>query len=592
MTLLIKASIEDDYTEGDFDEAEKLLAASTYIVLDWETRKTDTFDGKLPLGCAVGIPYRSNFRTWYVNPEDLIKLWPTISSKELIMHNAKFDLQICEELGCEFDGIFWDTMIMAHLSSENEYSYELDHLGLMYFGHRKMMDITLFEKAFGGWHNIPFIAMGQYAMNDLHITWKLFLKYLGELQTKGLLDKVWPQCREYVQTLRLTQSEGLAIDWQLLDVLSDDAERRIGELESRLGFCPGKRNQLLHTLYGSPAEGALGLKAPSLTSKGAPSTDASSLETLQERHPEHKEFFADLREWRKTTKDVTSFYRPFRLRKTEQGYLHPGIKQHGTKTGRLSCAEPNLQQIPREYSRVKQLFKAKPGYVLIEADFSQIELRVGARYAASFGDNTMLDLYESGADVHHNTSELVGSYKAFADKKEGRQVGKECNFLLIYGGGAPRLHDQLTDKYRINCTVNQCYDWSNQFHKAYPGFKECIAYFEHVHKKNGRVEYWNGRRRTIREVAYGKVKHHIAFNSMVQGGCGQVLMYTMNRIQRANLRSKMCNTVHDSIWFYVPVDYVDEEIPKIVELMRYVPERVFKMPFGVDITYLDPREEA
>lgn len=563
--------LEMPQVNSDCSECLEWLSRHSRVVFDFETAKTETFEGKYPLGVAIGIPHGLDIKTWYIYGDDLALVLPALQGKELIAHNIGFDLEILEQAGVKHHGPIWDTMIMAHLANENRMSYELDHLALMLLKERKA-DMKPLEKIFVGWEKIPPALMGAYAVQDIVLTYKLFTKLYADLQHQKLLD-LWPDAEAYIRTLQQVKRVGLDIDWNLLASLREAAAARIDEIQIELGFDPAKPSQLVDYLFVELGMTPTGTKEKS----GRPHTDDAALRELAERNPAHAERIALIQEFRNRSKALSTWYDGFAKRRGATNRLYPGLKQHGTRTGRLSCAEPNLQQLPRDGGRVKKVFVDRAGYRLVEFDYSQIELRVASWYAKGFDDPRMFDTYTEGADVHTLTAELVGAFNSLENKKEARQVGKTGNFLWIYGGSARRLQSMMWNQYNIHVTLEQAISWTEAFHTNYPGFRRAIRKTAYIAEKQGSIRMWHGRRRRL-----DSDHAHNAFNAVVQGGCAAVLMKTMNHIREQDLPSLMCNTVHDSIWFYVPEDELDSQIAEITRLMRLIPEEKFGLPFEVD----------
>lgn len=565
--------------EHQLELVKQHILDSAYLVVDVETHKTITYEGRHLLGVALACPVGLDLYTYYIVHPLWKQLQDVMEQKTWILHNARFDLEILKQNGFDFQRPFFDTMIMAHLIDQNFMSYELDHLALSLLRERKVEKMNLVEKAFGSWEKIPPSIMGEYAEQDVRVTWKLFSRLLGEME-KRELSKLWPDCMRYIRALQWICSIGIDVDWELLSELNNETAIKLNEIQQTLGFNPLKRNTLVDWLH----KNEQGLRLPILhrTATGAPATDDKALRAYAERADgDTKASLGLLLDYRRLAKAKSTWYEGFQRRCGDTRRLYPGIKQHGTKTGRLSCAEPNLQQIPRDSARVKQLFLSRPGFSLIEFDYSQIELRVASALAKQYGDSRMFDTYLEGADVHTLTSELIGAFDHIANRSEARQVGKTGNFLWIYGGSANRLQNMLWDQYDIRASYEMCEEWTSSFHRAYPGFKRCLYRCTQKVTQSGYIQYWNKRRHYIpREFA------HKAFNSWVQGGCGQVLMHGLIKLHELHkdgtIRSLVSNTVHDSVWVLVPEDDIERESEIIKKALSELPERVFKLPFIVD----------
>lgn len=585
---------------NSIEEINELIARleKTHIyVLDVETHKTDTFDNKTLLGVAIGVPDGLDLDTWYVRPEHFHLLFPVLSDREMVGFSLMFDLEICEQAGFKHTGFVWDVLIMHHLCNENEFAFSLDALSLRYLKQRKgvmwgkeTVDIVKLEKIFG-WNNIPIEFMSVYAEQDIQLTWKLWIRIRSELQKQGL-GKVYVPASRYVKSLQHVVQEGLLIDWNKLGELRAEAVIEMSRLELLIGFKPSKRGLLHRKLY-TTEDGGFGFPVvkwttPKSGAKPQAAQDTEALNRLIGRFAEHREYLNAVLEWRRLSKAVSTWYDGFELRRTASNRLHPGLKQHGTKTGRLSCAEPNLQQIPRERGRVKSLFLDPPGYVLLECDYAGVELRGGSYYAMKIGnDALMYEMFKENADVHAATATSIGAYSQVANPREARQVGKTGNFAWIYGVGAETFATQLYKLYNFNCSIEQAEEWTQLFHETYPGFRRVNKLYATFHQRHGYVELFNKRRARIApEVPGARPKHHIAFNRVVQGGCGQVLMYAINELSKqikdGRLKARMCNTVHDCVWFYVKPEDLDIATQQIIDIMRFVPEKVFGIPFEVE----------
>lgn len=227
--------------------------------------------------------------------------------------------------------------------------------------------------------------------------------------------------------------------------------------------------------------------------------------------------------------------------------------------------------------QVKKLFLAKPGHSLWELDYSQIELRVAVIYA---GVKWMKEAYINGEDLHHLTSEMIGSYAYFDKPAEGRQIGKMGNFLWCYDGGGLRLRESLWAQARMDIPLDQCEDWTKLFRQRTPEFRRASFKAKRIAEQRGYVLLWNGRRRRFNNNEDSRK----AWNSIIQGGAGQVMMRAMNSIRYADLNVQMCNTVHDAIWFHVP-EGCEHELDVASSLMVDAAKSAFEgsdMPFAVD----------
>lgn len=567
------------------------LDRTNIYVLDVETQYTESFDGKGLLGIALGVPNGMGLDTYYATPDEFGTIHHVLNNKDMVGFNLAFDLEILEQNGFVHEGHIWDVMVMAHLCDENEYQFSLDWLSQKYLGTTKgiiwgdsVVDIKKIEKIYGHWDDIPPLFMGTYAQQDVDLTWKLYVQLRGELE-KQELQMVYLASSYYVRALQHIMQEGIVVDWDLLEEMSAEAREQMAKYEKVIGFPAAKRKQLDELLYET-----MGLAPPKSTKTHARSQDNEAMSLLARRYPEHKDLFAAVVRWRNWAKAESTWYEGFRKRRTAQGRIHPGLKIHGTVTGRLSCAEPNLQQMPRDKAVAKRLFVDPPGWTLIEFDYSQVELRLAGFYAWKIGqDITIYDLYKNNEDIHEATGRAVGAYEQLPTPKQARQLGKTLNFALLYGAGFPRLQVQLFKDFGFESTLDQCERWHAAYHEAYPGLRSAAKRYENYHRKKGHIELWNGRKCRIRSKVPGiEAPHHDAFNRLVQGGCGVILMQALIKLSReikaGTIDARMCNTVHDSIWVYIPNDKLDQTTTQIIEIMETPPTNKFGVPFTVDPT--------
>jgi DNA polymerase-1 len=583
----------DDY---DLDAANKFkeqLRRTGIFVLDVETHKTDTFDTKELMGVAIGIPDGPDLSTFYFSADEFEEIHDLIQGKEMIGFSLMFDLEILEQNGYTHNGFVWDVLVMMHLANENEYQFSLDFLSLKYLRETKgvhwgesIVPIDKLEKIYG-WDDIPFMFMSEYAQQDIRLTYALWIRARTHLEQQKLAN-LYKVSARYVRALQHVVQEGLLIDWNLLETMQKEGRAEMERLEGVIGFEPSRRKMLDELLYEQ-----MKLPCLSFTQKGQRGQDKEALSRLIDRFPEHAVLFNAVLRWRNLAKADSTWYDGFKKRRTSTDRIHPGLKQHGTVTGRLSCAEPNLQQIPRDSSRVKRLFVDPPGSVLVEFDYNAVELRLGSYYAMKLGhDPIMYELFMEGLDPHAATAEVIGAYEQLDDRGTARQVGKTGNFAWIYGVGAETFKAQLYRQFRFNCTIPQAEAWKDAFHGAYPGFRRANLAYADYHKRHGYVEMWNRRRaRIIPEIPGIQAKHHIAFNRVVQGGCGQVLMQATimlsEKIRRGEIDARICNSVHDSLWFYIAPDKLEEVTAQIIDIMETPPTERFGIPFSVEAKQLN-----
>lgn len=225
------------------------------------------------------------------------------------------------------------------------------------------------------------------------------------------------------------------------------------------------------------------------------------------------------------------------------GRIHAGYKQMGTQTGRLSCARPNLQQVPRT-SDFRSLFVAEPGWKLVVADFSQIELRVAAEMSK---EERMIDAYRDGRDLHTETAALIAKVPLEEVTKSMRTSAKLCNFGLLYGAGPATLRKQAIAQYGIDMSPSEAKELVDGFREAYPTLYQWQQ--DHGTQTTEAVMTMYGRLRYL----YGfDDKYTTRINTVVQGSAGDIAKMSIKLLwdelqKQTELEAKLIAMVHDEI---------------------------------------------
>ena len=281
--------------------------------------------------------------------------------------------------------------------------------------------------------------------------------------------------------------------------------------------------------------------------KSGYSTDAEVMEKLRPYHP----IIGEILDYRKVAKLKSTYADGLLAAADEKGRVHTSFKQALTATGRLSSTEPNLQNIPikTELGREMRKFFAaeKEGYVLIDADYSQIELRL---LAAISGDEGMLSAFSEGADIHTSTAMNVFGVSAEEVSVELRKRAKAINFGIVYGMGAFSLANDL------NIPVYAAKEYIEGYLKSYPMVEKYLSDIVEKAKKDGFVTTLLGRRRYIKElsskrkmeVAFGE---RVAMNSPIQGSAADIIKLAMvnaeRRLREGGYDARLIMQVHDEL---------------------------------------------
>lgn len=411
----------------------------------------------------------------------------------------------------------------------------------------------------------------------------------GQLQRLPQLRRVWDrivcgasEAYEQVETWGVAASRENAQTFQVY------LEARLGELRERLsvydGLNPDSAPSVAKLLYET-----LGLPPVKETKGGALSTDKEALKALAGSHP----VVDDIREWRRLTKLHGTYAVGVPSNIRSDGRIHPSILLDGAETGRTSCKEPNLQNIARpstvEAKMARDLFVAPPGMILLEADYSQLELRVATMLS---GDPAMLDIWLRGLDYHQKTAELIAPIMWGIDASqvtsEHRSIAKTVNFGIIYGRTEVGLAKQL------GCSPEEAGRIIEAVKGQFKKFAEWCARQLDVARRTGYCHtWWDGeaaRRRALWNVVDhddGKRKHaeNAIVNTPIQGTasdfCVASVVAVVDWILSDFVPAKLVLTVHDSLLFELEESALEEVAVGVRRIMTQWPSA--GVPLVVDM---------
>ena len=381
--------------------------------------------------------------------------------------------------------------------------------------------------------------------------------------------------------LRDMEKEGFLVDEHALRELGNSFRGRIAELTSEIYEMAGGEfninspKQLSELLFVK-----MGLPTPKKTSQGY-STNAEVLENLSDDYP----ICAKILEYRKYKKLESTYIEALIRLRDENGRVHTSFDQTATATGRISSLEPNLQNIPvrTELGRgIRGAFVARPGWVLVDADYSQIELRVLAHIA---DDEAMISAFNSGEDIHRMTAAEVHGIAPSEVTGEMRSAAKAVNFGIVYG-----ISD-FTLARNIKVSRAEAREYIDKYFARYPGVKHYLDGAVTFAKETGYARTIMGRRRYIPEIHSSNFNmrsfgERCAMNSPIQGAAADIIKIAMVRVHdaiaKAGLRARLILQVHDELMIEAPA----EEADAVTELLRECMENVteLKVPLKTDIS--------
>jgi len=499
----------------------------------------------------------------------------------LLFVNAQFDILSLETIDIYvYQNSFVDIPTMAHLINENKpYNKGLDSLAQYYLKDPgKLKDPELDKEKKTGWPNTTWQQIWPYAQKDAELTWRLYEILRNMSEWRDLPAEIWPHKQDLIRVLLSMKRHGVRIDKELAHKYVQLGEERMAQIEKDLGINPASPKQMKKLLIDE-----LGLPVMKQSAKtGAPSFDKeamlaydSMLELLE--NPVAKQ----IKEFRGWQKAVSASYRPYLDLVDMDGRLRCSYRLHGTATGRLSCAEPNLQQIPKTSDKewngkVKECFIAEDGYVLLNADFSQLELRLATAYA---GEEELKKVFNEGRDIFTEMSKQLGM---------SRHDTKTLVYSMQYGAGEQRLMNAFGVSKEEAKQIRQNY------FTTYPNFRRFNERCTTKVEQDGYIKIWTGRKRRFenRNEAYK------AMNSVIQGGAADIVERIMVRCfkELEGPDCRMLLQVHDSITFEVKESVVPQYLEKIRTLMEDVDAVTgdvnFNVRFAVEVDYWVPEVDG
>lgn len=595
------------------------------IAYDCETTSLDTLTTTLvgfslcyQPGLAVYVPIQLASddlfsQTDYIELKDalnqLLRIFknPDIT---VIMHNAKFDLKVlysniektlpkaeAPSATEAFDAIsllglncqLFDTMLTAWLSNPDRMgknAYGLEYLCETKLG---LAGIEYDEIVSKGqtFADVPLETAYKYAAEDADFTLQLADHLLKEFP----IDEAHPQNKKLFElehqvlpVLARMEINGIHLDSAALDSYNEELTKKIADSQAQIfqtvghDFNVASPKQLQTVLFDE-----LGLPKGKKTATGY-STDTSVLEELASVNPVPKMIL----EFREMAKLQSTYVETLPKLTDSRGRIHTSFVQTGTATGRLSCRDPNLQNIPVRNEagrRIRQAFTAPEGKVLISADYSQIELVVLAHLS---GDPNMSKAFIDGTDVHKATAALIFGVSPDAVTPEMRRTAKTINFGVIYGMSAFSLAKDL------GISRTQAQNFIDMYFRTYSGVSSFMTEVISKAESSGYVETMFGRRRPIMNInSRNKLEksgaERVAKNTPIQGTAADIVKTAMLAVSQALAQkkspAKLLLQVHDELIFECPDNQSD--IDKTLSLIRDKMENAVKLsvPLRVSIEY-------
>lgn len=499
----------------------------------------------------VGSPKQLN-RNWVLQ-----QLKPVFADpKQLkIGHNLKYDMGVLANYGIQLQGISFDTMLESYLLDSASNSHSLDSAAIKHLDHKTIR----FEEIAGKgakqktFNQIDIQQAGPYAAEDADIALRLHETLKPQLNALPGLSKVFTHIEmPLVPVLSHIERHGVLVDAELLQKQSRSIAKRLLKLEEQAYQLAGKSfnlaspKQLQTVLFTEQ-----GLPILEKTPKGQASTSESVLQALAIKFPLAKVILKhrSLSKLKSTYTDKL----PLQIN-PKTGRIHTSYHQAAVVTGRLSSSDPNLQNIPartKEGRKIRQAFIAPPGYKILAADYSQIELRIVAHVSQ---DQGLLDAFAKGLDIHQATAAEVLNIPLDQVTPDQRRSAKAVNFGLIYGMSAFGLARQL------GISREEAKNYIDRYFTRYPGVKEYMERTRHLAHEQAYVTTLFGRRLNLAYINSSdpiqrRSSERAAINAPLQGSAADIIKKAMITIDHAltqhGLKAHMIMQVHDELVFEV-----------------------------------------
>jgi DNA polymerase-1 len=584
-------------TQPEFDTYFEKLKRASFFAIDLETTSLNYMEAKIvgisfamkdepavyvPLAhCYEGAPAQLN------REAILHQLKPLLedSRPQKIGQHIKYDMNVLAQCGIFLQGIAFDTMMASYVLNSTATRHDLSSLASHYLG---VTGLTFEAVAGSGRNQITFDYVHldkalAYAAEDADLTLRLHEKLWPQLQETPKLAALLTDVElPLISILSKIECTGVLIDAQKLAQLSQQFADKMVKLQAEIFQQAGQEfnidspKQLQEILFGK-----MGLPIIKKTAKGQASTAEPILQELAQDYP----LPALIMEYRSCAKLKSTYTDKLpTLMNARTGRVHTSYHQALTSTGRLSSSDPNLQNIPirNEAGRaIRQAFIAPPGYSLISADYSQVELRIMAHLS---NDQRLVDAFLKGEDIHRATAADILEIDPSEVTDEQRRHAKVINFGLLYGMSTFGLAKQL------HVSRYQAQTYIDTYFARYPGVKEYMDRTRQIAHEQGYVETLLGRRLYLpgihdRNKMLQQAAERAAINAPMQGTAADLIKIAMINLDRQILElkvdAKIIMQVHDELVVEVRNEEVDQAKAVIEKAMSEA--ITLRVPLVVDL---------
>lgn len=568
--------------------AAKLLE-NNLLVFDTETDSLDTlnvhlagvsFSTKPGEGYFVAInPFvgKNDFFTKELNDRipinEFVKIFkPLFENKSIkkICQNGKYDIGVLRSYGIEVNNFYFDTMLASYVIDPDQ-KHGMDDLAQKYLNYVPipLSDLIGSKKDPSKIFDVDLNAISNYSAEDADVTFQLYEILKNEIEKNDLSKLAYEVEFPLAPVLEDIEREGIRVDKLVLNNLSKDMLILLDNYTNKIYELAGEQfninspQQMQKIIFDK-----LGLQKGKKTKTGF-STDARSLEILKGEH-EIIDIILDYRQVSKLKSTYTDSLP--NLINSHTGRIHTSFNQTVAATGRLSSNEPNLQNIPVRSEMGKEIRKAfvprNKDYVILSADYSQIELRI---MASICGDEGLTKAFKNGEDIHRSTAALVFMVDPADVTPDMRRKAKEVNFGILYGIGPFGL------KTRLGVTQSHAKEIIQTYFNTFKRVKNFMDDSVMKAREKGFAETLLGRRRFLKNInsnnhVIRQFEERVAINMPIQGTAADMIKIAMiniyNELKKRKTKTKMVLQVHDELLFDAHKSEVEELKPLIKELME------------------------
>jgi DNA polymerase I len=581
-----------DYHLIDTPELRKslihFLSLQDEFCFDTETTSTDAYEAAL---VGMSFAYLKNEAFYVPIPADfeeaksIVNEFKSLFENPIIKkigQNIKYDVIVLKSYGIDVQGLGFDTML-AHYLIDPDTRHGMDVLAENYLNYSPVSIETLIGKGKnqGSMRDVEVEKVAEYAAEDADVTFQLknvFVPILEKDNLKDLFNKVE---MPLVEVLADVERNGVKIDVEALNLYSKDLEKEIKEIEQSIYSLAGEQfnisspQQMGKILF----EKLKLIDKPKKTKTGQYATGEEILATLTEH-----QIVREIQDFRQMLKLKSTYIDALpMLVSKKDGLIHTSYNQAVAATGRLSSNNPNLQNIPIRTERGKEIRRAfvprSPDFVIVSADYSQVELRIMASFSK---DAAMVEAFKQGKDIHTATAAKIFKIAESEVNSDMRRKAKTANFGIIYGISAHGLSQRLNIPRKEAAQIIEAY------FAEFPAVKTYMDEAIHFAQEHDYVETMLGRRRYLRDInsrnfTQKSFAERNAINAPIQGSAADIIKLAMIDIhawlKTEKLKSKMIMQVHDELVFDVYLPEYELMNAKIKELM----ENAFLMEVPLEV---------